>query len=775
MDDQYVAVGQVLPRLDPGLLEHEESRRLLAACQQSPAFEVVEMRRLERNTDSQEATKVVDGIVVDCCDGTVPSRNSVGIKNRERLILLYPMGKEVPHEVRALRLDFPNTLHQNQVQDGDAASLCLYFESWSSVERTWTPAKHLQRILWWLRETALETLHRSDQPLERMYLIAPYQIVLPADFHDRASNPLDVLQLLWARPNGNGKVMRGVFTSKDAPKLNPASPGMDSLVVQVPPALASGIERYPANLGQLHDQLTARHSELATKLTDVVKKSIPQAGMPIRNPHVQHTLLLLQIPTVREKAGLPERTDAIGFLVHDAPLATLGIACDAAFDGRDGKAYANNSAIKGIADVVAPLNEQWRALTIEPVDVRIAFKPKDARRASGVLEDGAEFEGVLAGVGALGSCMADLWSRTCWGHWTYIDHDIFHPHNIVRHTAKDLHIGWQKVDAMVHMAELNWPTGPQPIGISEKVTDVDKSEVKRAIANAQLLVDASTTLEVPRDLSDGDNCPRMASAFFTPSGGDSVLLLEDSSRTVRLHAIEAQYYRAVLNSSWGETHLTGHYGAYWVGGGCRDLSGVLSHEVVQLHGATLARQVRMLSANPEAQIRIWRLDKDTGALSCQFVVVSEPREMTLLGWRVIWDAGFEEKLHRQRKALLPLETGGVILGYVDQKRKAIHVVDALPAPMDSAGSTTEFVRGAAGVRDAVEEAASKTANIVGYLGEWHSHPPRASAAPSTTDGSLLAYLTEMLAMDGVPALMVIVGEGDISISLGEGCTAWART
>lgn len=771
MEVKYASVGQVLPGLDPALLEHEESKRLLAACQRSSAFEVVELRRLEICTDGETATKVVDGIVVDCCDGTVPSRNSVGIKNRERLILLYPLRKDLPHEVRALRCDFPETLHQNQVQRGDAASLCLYFESWSSVERTWTPANHLQRILWWLRETALGTLHRSDQPLERMYLISPYQIVLPADFHDRASNPLEVLQLSWGHSKSNEKVMRGFFTPKGSPKGNANSPGMDSLVVQVPPALASGIERYPTTLGQLHDQLTARGSELATKLTDAVMKLIPQeVGLPIRNSHVQHTLLLLQIPAIREKAAPPERTDAICFLVHGTSLATLGIACDAAFDGKDGKAYANNSHIPGTTGKAATSNEQWRTFTIEPVDVRFAFSPKDARRVSGIPDDGAEFEGVIAGVGALGSCMAELWSRAGWGHWTYIDHDIFNPHNIVRHTAKDLHIGWKKVDAVVQMAELNWPTGSPPIGISEKVTNVDKSEVRDAIAKAQLLVDASTTLEVPRDLSDSADGPRMVSTFFTPSGRDSVLLLEDSSRTVRLHAIESQYYRAVLNSDWGEAHLRGHHGSYWVGGGCRDLSGVMSYEVVQLHGSTLARQVRLLSAKPEAQIRIWALDEDTGALTCELVAVAKPKEITLFEWRVIWDEGLEEKLRRLREALLPNETGGVILGYVDQKMKAIHIVDALPAPVDSAENTTDFVRGATGVQEAVELAASKTANVVGYLGEWHSHPPQVSAKPSHTDGTLLAYLTEMLVMDGVPALMVIVGEGDLSISLGEGRT-----
>ena len=151
--------------------------------------------------------------------------------------------------------------------------------------------------------------------------------------------------------------------------------------------------------------------------------------------------------------------------------------------------------------------------------------------------------------------------------------------------------------------------------------------------------------------------------------------------------------------------------------------------------------------------------------------VVEPKKGKLGEWRVLWDEGLADKLKRIRAESLPNETGGVILGYFDQKRKAIHVVDVLSAPTDSVASQAGFTRGAIGVREAIERAAALTANIVGYLGEWHSHPRHSSATPSATDADLLAYLAETLAMDGVPALMVIVGETDISISLGEGHAA----
>ena len=174
---------------------------------------------------------------------------------------------------------------------------------------------------------------------------------------------------------------------------------------------------------------------------------------------------------------------------------------------------------------------------------------------------------------------------------------------------------------------------------------------------------------------------------------------------------------------------------------------------------------------PEAQIRVWLMDDKTGALAGKIVPVEESQVASLGAWRVAWDEGLTKKLKSIRTESLPNETGGVILGYADQKRKVIHIVDVLPAPTDSLASRAGFTRGATGVRETIERAAALTANIVGYLGEWHSHPRHSSAVPSAVDAELLAYLAETLAMDGVPGLMIIVGETDISISLGEGSAA----
>jgi hypothetical protein len=85
-------------------------------------------------------------------------------------------------------------------------------------------------------------------------------------------------------------------------------------------------------------------------------------------------------------------------------------------------------------------------------------------------------------------------------------------------------------------------------------------------------------------------------------------------------------------------------------------------------------------------------------------------------------------------------------------------VDALPAPRDSEEESDSFVRGIDGLVDAVKNAAARTANIVGYVGEWHSHPRNHPSSPSLNDLLLLRHLAISLTHDGQPALMLIVGE-----------------
>jgi integrative and conjugative element protein (TIGR02256 family) len=142
------------------------------------------------------------------------------------------------------------------------------------------------------------------------------------------------------------------------------------------------------------------------------------------------------------------------------------------------------------------------------------------------------------------------------------------------------------------------------------------------------------------------------------------------------------------------------------------------------------------------------------------VAVEDAIEVDLAGLKIVWDAGIRERVRVWRARALPAETGGVLLGYFDLTAGKAYIVDALPPPPDSRADPTGFTRGVEGLGRAVAEAQRRTANIVGYVGEWHSHPIKIAARPSIDDVFLLVHLGIALHRDGLPALMLIVGEGD---------------
>ena len=59
----------------------------------------------------------------------------------------------------------------------------------------------------------------------------------------------------------------------------------------------------------------------------------------------------------------------------------------------------------------------------------------------------------------------------------------------------------------------------------------------------------------------------------------------------------------------------------------------------------------------------------------------------------------------------------------------------------------------------------RTANIVDYIGEWHSHPKGASSQKSDKDIKQLKEITAGMAVEGLPAVMVIVAEHEISFNI----------
>ena len=755
---EYIQFGKALTEGAGEAAPSDTVAAVLVACRSNQAFSFIERRLWE-----PEEIGPCDVVVVDCVNDQVPTRNTAKVMVRERLALVLPRDPSKVPQVRALRKSFPPLIHLNSVPQGEPASLCLYFEPWAAARRKWTAERFLQRILFWLTETSKGTLHRAGQPVEAMYFESPIDIVLPPEWEESLNVSGNVLVLCPVQRDEKRYTFRAVVRPRVAAGQGVFSHTVVAIRASVGAVVHGGIEPFPATLGELSDSLEKRGSSLHEPLRVAIAQLVEGSGAsPVTG---QTCLLLVPVPTKRSKDGDVERIDVRGFQLP-CELWKLGVDLGVLYaDASSGKYYP--VTILGGGGSAIPTAVSWRNIQVLPVAVKNSATKEFARSVSAVPEEDAQQERIIAGVGALGSALADLWSREGWGTWTLVDPDFVQPHNVVRHVARDCHVGHYKVDVVKDIVNSSYfADAKAATPFRADILTTTNPLLAERLEKASLVIDATTTLEVPRELSRREDVPRCVSVFLTPSGKASAMLLEERQREVRLDELEAQYYGALLSNAWGDDHLVGHNGELWVGAGCRDISLILSNELVQLHASILARQVRLLSAGDPARIRVWLADEETSEVRAVDVPVRTPIRETCGAWTVVSHEGVSEKLKRFRAAHLPMETGGVIVGYVDHPLKKVLVVDILPAPVDSNGTETGFVRGVDGLAEEIQSIRSRTAEIVGYVGEWHSHPPFSGPRPSGADVRLLAHCAATLALEGVPALMIIVGEADeISYSL----------
>lgn len=760
MTTKYIDYGESLKKPVTSNLP-EPLRDVAEACSEHSAFDVVEFRRISPNSHA---------LIVDVGDGTFDAKNRVGIRRFERLALVYSPNRPFPWEVRALRSDFPVTMHQNHIEPNSPRSLCLYVEPWASVVRVWTPPSFLNRVLWWLREAASGNLHQDDQPLEQLFFEPRERFVLPEDHFERITDP--DYRIAFDKP----PMVCGARTLYQA-RVHSIASNSDArgdcwipITINLPPITHGRVEEHPQTLKNLVQKLEARGVSIVAPLRGAIKDLVPE-GKGFEYPITQKNRILLVLGILLKRDGEPEKSDVYGFAI-DHHLGQLGESLNALFrmPGED-KWFRNDGLIqeKGDFDL-----DRLADYPLEPVGIKLMPSKQDVREYSGIADSACDFRGLIAGLGSLGSAVASIWARESWGNWDYIDHDAIEPHNLARHVASGPAVGMPKSQIMSflasHMLSMEGEGRNAPTPYTGSLSG-DAEGAQALLEGIDLVIDASTTLEVPRDLSGMDRSSRLATIFITPSGMSSVLLLEDQSGYIRSLSLEAQYYRAMLtNDSWGAHHLKENSGHLWVGAGCRDITMALSNELIWLHGSILARQIRLLSDKEEAQIKIWDHDVLSGAVSAHDIQACKPSHAEVGDWTIWWDASIEDSMSRLRNDELPNETGGILLGFVDQKIKTISVVLARSAPEGSTSTHQGFVRGTAGVKEDIDECRIRTGGIVSYIGEWHSHPRGCKSDPSTHDRKQLDYLEDVMARDGSPAISMIVSDSTLSVSLGQQTT-----
>jgi len=715
--------------VDAERLELEKARQLSTALRRLPYVQLLECRR----TLSPPSETIVFETEVE-----LPQHQIRDVRNRERIAVTFSADASATPEIVALRGDFPMVPHLNQRAAEFPRSLCVYEDAFPEFSFKWSPVRFIEDIRRWLAKTARDELHQPNQPLEPLLEPGLFDLIFPPSLLEDTKTG-DHLFLEHMLLTGN---QRSLFVRRRVASAAEAS--MFAVYLRGKCQTHGLIRRRPQTLADLQEFLRSAEIDVVESTREALRDFLEHGGRAAGDVWLA---LFVDLPKSRAQGQPAETTERLAFLAvarAEELSAALGVS------QRVGNSVGY--LLRGAAATVHP-----EALAVVPMRRLAMLTPGTAAEFNGVnaLSDPMTF----IGLGALGSQLfMNLW-RSGFGRWTLIDRDVYLPHNDARHALTN-GIGEWKASAMSNLAATIFPEHrPTPI-VADVVIPRDLGPaIETAILESVAVIDCSASVAVGRHLAQSYGGPRRVSVFLNPLATDLVLLAEPRDRRVRLDQLEMMYYRAVLEDKRLNGHLSRGDEPVRYSNACRDLSTVISQDYIAMHAGIGSRAIRNALASQHAMIAVWRSD-NTGAVIRIDVPIAESRSYSASGWTVLLDSTVNETVVNYRRERLPNETGGVLLGTFDMSRRVALVSIALPSPGDSKEWPTVYIRGSAGLQAAVSRAEITTSGGLEYSGEWHSHPKGGSAAASEDDRKALTLLSEAMAEDARPAIMLIVGENE---------------
>lgn len=401
---------------------------------------------------------------------------------------------------------------------------------------------------------------------------------------------------------------------------------------------------------------------------------------------------------------------------------------------------------------------EWNKIAIDVLKPQFFLDSEMARLINDVPSSLRDEKIFAVGTGALGSQLIINLLRAAVGRWKIADADLVFPHNVTRSNYFSYQALKAKVFALTELADAIIPGFVTPL-YEDIITGKNEIGIQEAVQEAGLILDISASSAALKALADYKRKGKICSVFTNPSGTDTVFLAEDKAQAVDITALEVQYLCFILQTPALHDHLSTTGQKLRYGNGCRDISLVLPQDSIAFSAAIASKQVKKLLVSDEPLIKIWRMNQDTlDVQTFDVPVAAVYKQEFACGWEVIYNANVLEHINRARKNRLPKETGGILLGTFDMVRRKIFIADTIDSPPDSEEYPTAYIRGIAGIGKQLNQIAAITDGTIRYVGEWHTHPDGYETAMSEDDKVLFAWLRGHMAVEGLPALMLIAGE-----------------
>ncbi|MBL7909805.1 MAG: Mov34/MPN/PAD-1 family protein [Bacteroidia bacterium] len=375
---------------------------------------------------------------------------------------------------------------------------------------------------------------------------------------------------------------------------------------------------------------------------------------------------------------------------------------------------------------------------------------------------------LFLGGGALGSKIFMHNLRGGNNKMTIVDKDIFLHHNLARHSLHSGRLGKNKAVALIKEAQdyfevqqtKNLKAIPQDL-LTLEASDFNEHQV---------IVDSTASLNVQNWLTVNPNIQNqlLFRAEIVHKGTLGLLYKEGKDRNPRIDDLVNYTYFAALSypeiEAWRQYDSTTELENLPVGLGCSSTTVLIADDDISLHAAIFSKLISDTAKVNYGYVYLNNRSDEFPYIVKSNLVIVKPFEnyacINDKSWNIRMADGISSRIHEASSILKPKEAAGVLVGLVNYKTKVVHVFDLIDAPSDSIAECACFYRGVHNLPNAIDEIKKRTGGLIGYIGEWHSHPMGLDSL-SGQDRSNVAELKVINDKVPIPTLSIIVSNGKI--------------
>jgi proteasome lid subunit RPN8/RPN11 len=329
---------------------------------------------------------------------------------------------------------------------------------------------------------------------------------------------------------------------------------------------------------------------------------------------------------------------------------------------------------------------------------------------------------------------------------TFADYDNLSPPNFLRHGLFNESLGTTKALAMKAAIEKIFYTEKSKIevnAIENDILDIFLGKKHEILCQHDWLIDATASASI-RDVLVSENLPKSLSILrceIADNGRLGFLSIEGNKRNPRLDDIQFYLYDIAIEkpeiSNWlqstkiqRETNPETNFEEIEIGISCNSETMRLGDDSVSFHASLFSLGFHKKSSETT--------NNNRGFLQISYNDVIRKSICNTQSYEVApvlvifdqnhkkWQIRISTDIQKQLTVLLHKsgrnETGGLLIGQIDPKKKIVYITRILPAPPDSKCWPIAFERGVLDVPEEVQKIRQQTGGMIDYVGEWHTHP-----------------------------------------------------